>query len=80
MAQFDQLINEAQKIKRNAEKPTASKTQPAKTPAAEKEVNLGIKIPESHRAYWTGQAKMNRVTIKQVLIEALIERFGEPPT
>lgn len=46
--------------------------------AIEKQVNLGIKIAESRRRYWVGQAKLQGVTISEVIIKALAKRFGEP--
>lgn len=46
--------------------------------ASEKQVNLGIKIAESRRRHWVGQAKLQGVTISEVIIEALTKRFGEP--
>lgn len=44
----------------------------------EKQVNLGIKIAESRRRFWVGQAKLQGITISEVIIEALSKRFGEP--
>lgn len=44
----------------------------------ERQVNLGIKIAESRRRFWVGQAKLQGVTISEVIIEALSKRFGEP--
>ena len=48
-------------------------------PKAEKEVNMGVKIPLSHRLYWTSQAKAQGKTIKSIIIAALVEEFGNPP-
>jgi hypothetical protein len=45
---------------------------------AEKQVNLGIKINESRRRHWVGQAKLQGITISEVIIEALVKKFGEP--
>lgn len=44
----------------------------------EKAVNLGIKIAESRRRFWVGQAKLQGITISEVIIEALSKKFGEP--
>jgi len=44
----------------------------------DKPVNLGIKIAESRRRHWVGQAKLQGVTISEVIIEALVRKFGEP--
>jgi hypothetical protein len=44
----------------------------------EKQVNLGIKIAESRRRFWVGQAKLQGVTISEIIVEALSRKFGEP--
>jgi hypothetical protein len=44
----------------------------------DKLVNLGIKVAESRRRHWGGRAKLEGVTISEVIIEALSKRFGEP--
>ena len=44
----------------------------------EKQVNLGIKIDESRRRHWVGQAKLQGITISEVIVEALNKKFGEP--
>ncbi len=49
-----------------------NKTEP------EKQVNLGIKINESRRRHWVGQAKLQGITISEVIVEALVKKFGEP--
>ncbi len=41
-------------------------------------VNITIKVPRKSRQYWTSQCKLQGVTMTEVLVEALIERFGEP--
>ena len=46
--------------------------------ASEKQVNLGIKIDESRRRHWVGQAKLQGLTISEVIIQALTKKFGEP--
>jgi hypothetical protein len=49
-----------------------NKTEP------EKQVNLGIKIDESRRRHWVGQAKLQGITISEIIVEALTKKFGEP--
>ncbi len=44
----------------------------------EKLVNLGVKIPESWRRHYTGQAKLRGITISAVILEALNNEFGKP--
>ena len=41
-------------------------------------VNITIKVPRKSRQYWTSQCKLAGVTMTEVLVEALIEWFGEP--
>ena len=44
----------------------------------EKPVNITIKVPRKSRQYWTSQCKLQGVTMTEVLVEALTERFGDP--
>jgi hypothetical protein len=41
-------------------------------------VNITIKVPRQFRQYWTSQCKLEGLTMTQVLVEALVERFGKP--
>jgi hypothetical protein len=43
-----------------------------------KMVGLGIKVSEKRRRHWVGQAKLQGTTVSDVIIEALMKRFGEP--
>ena len=49
-----------------------------KREAGDKPVNLGIKVAERRRRYWVGQAKLQGITISEIIIGALSEKFGEP--
>lgn len=44
----------------------------------EKEVNLCIKVPESLRRHWAAEAKRDGITMTEVMVGALIKRFGKP--
>lgn len=44
----------------------------------QKPVNLGIKVAERRRRFWVGQAKLQGITISEIIISALVEKFGEP--
>lgn len=46
--------------------------------AGDKPVNLGIKVAEYRRRFWVGQAKLQGITISEVIIDALSKKFGEP--
>jgi hypothetical protein len=41
-------------------------------------VNITIKVPRKSRQYWTSQCKLKGLTMTEVLVKALEERFGEP--
>ena len=41
-------------------------------------VNITIKVPRNHRQYWTSRAKLEGVTMTEVITKALEERFGSP--
>jgi len=41
-------------------------------------VGVTIKIPEDKRIWWNVQAKLQRTTVTDAIIEALDKRFGEP--
>jgi len=40
-------------------------------------VNITIKVPRKSRQYWTSRCKLEGVTMTEVLIEALEQRFGK---
>jgi hypothetical protein len=45
-------------------------------PATDKTVGITIRVKESHRAWWNAQAKLQRVTLTDVIVNALTRRFG----
>lgn len=44
----------------------------------EREVNLCVKVPESLRRHWAAEAKRHGITMTEVMVEALIQKFGKP--
>lgn len=44
----------------------------------DKPVNITIKVPRKSRQYWTSQCKLQGVTMTEVIVKALTERFGQP--
>jgi hypothetical protein len=44
----------------------------------EQMVNLCVKVPISQRRYWMSKAKEQGITVTSVIVEALIQKFGEP--
>ncbi len=87
---FGDLINQArqqetqeldgkQEIKKdgNTEKQTADIS--AKKQSEELDiVTLNIKIERKYRQHWMGQAKLQGLTIKDVIVSHLTEKFGLP--
>jgi hypothetical protein len=46
--------------------------------AADVEVNLCIKVSGARRRHWASEAKRRGTTMTSVIIDALVEEFGEP--
>lgn len=44
----------------------------------EREVNLCVKVPESLRRHWAAEAKRQGITMTEIMVEALLQRFGKP--
>lgn len=45
----------------------------------EKMVNVGAKVPQSHRNHWAAEAKRSGRSMTDVITSALVEAFGLPP-
>lgn len=54
-----------------------SKLENKQTSSEEDLVGVTILIPEGKRVWWNVQAKLQRTTLKNAIIEALDARFGE---
>lgn len=54
-------------------------TENQKNEEQEQMVNLCVKVPISQRRYWMSKAKEQGITVTSVIIEALTQKFGEPP-
>lgn len=48
------------------------------TSKPEKQVNLCVKVPESWRRHWAAHSKLQGVTMTDVMVEALSQKFGLP--
>ncbi|ACB01088.1 MULTISPECIES: hypothetical protein [Cyanophyceae] len=44
----------------------------------EKMVNLCVKVPKSLRQHWAAEAKRNGITMTEVIVDALNQKFGKP--
>ncbi|MGB3613085.1 MAG: hypothetical protein WBA10_04765 [Elainellaceae cyanobacterium] len=49
-----------------------------KSSKPEKQVNLCVKVPESWRRHWAAHSKLQGVTMTEVMVEALSQKFGLP--
>ncbi|WP_099239464.1 hypothetical protein [Synechococcus sp. BDU 130192] len=52
--------------------------QSAQSTETEKMVNLCVKVPKSLRQHWAAEAKRNGITMTEVIVEALNQKFGKP--
>ena len=80
---YGDLLNKAKAGKpdsQQADKPDSQQTsKQAKESIEDKEVNLCVRVPESQRQWWAGQAKIQGTTMTAVIKEALAAKFGLPP-
>jgi predicted HicB family RNase H-like nuclease len=53
-------------------------SEPEVEPVKEKEVNLCVKVPESLRRHWAAESKREGITMTEVIVQALEDRFGRP--
>ncbi len=53
-------------------------SKPEEKQIEEREVNLCVKVPESLRRHWAAESKRNGITMTEVIVQALEERFGRP--
>ena len=62
-----------------AVKPDNQETgKPGNQNERKREVNLCVKVPESLRRHWAAESKRHGITMTEVIIQALKERFGSP--
>ena len=71
-SKFGDLIKQARKPE--------NQISPRPDAPPDPDVNLSIKVKLSQRAHWASQAKLHNLTITQVIIDALNQRFGTPPS
>ena len=76
MSSYGDIIQQGRKTEKQ------KKSQKEVNTASGKEVNvpvnITIKVPRKSRQYWTSQCKLAGLTMTEVLVEALEERFGKP--
>lgn len=73
---YGNIINKAKSGKpddQKASKPDKKQISPTDPPK-----NLCVKVPESWRRHWSIQAKIQGITMTEVMVEALTAKFGLP--
>lgn len=82
MSKYGDLIKKARETEPENQKAINTEDQTSGLPEAEPEleqmVNLCVKVPISQRRYWMSKAKEQGITVTSVIVEALIQKFGEP--
>lgn len=61
-----------------SENQTAGKPDDQEPKKPEKQVNLCVKVPESWRRHWAAHSKLQGITMTDVMVEALSQKFGLP--
>jgi hypothetical protein len=56
----------------------SSNLESVKVSNTETLVNLGVKIPASHRNFWNGKAAAAGLSMKSIIVAALTEKLGKP--
>ena len=80
MSGYGDIIKKGRKEEKQEKSQKAVNTASGKTvkhDSGNDPVNITIKVPRKSRQYWTSQCKLEGVTMTEVLVEALVERFGE---
>ena len=70
---YGELLNKAKQTKQKEIKPENQKEV-----KPEKMVNVGAKVPQSHRNHWAAEAKRSGRSMTDVITAALTEAFGLP--
>ncbi|MCC5634115.1 hypothetical protein LC613_42710 [Nostoc sphaeroides CHAB 2801] len=82
MSKYGDLIKKARETEPENQKAINTEDQtsgfPSQEPELEQMVNLCVKVPISQRRYWMSKAKEQGITVTSVIVEALIQKFGEP--
>lgn len=74
---YGALLNKAkQSVKPETPKEVKPETQ--KEAESEKMVNVGAKVPQSHRNHWAAEAKRSGRSMTDVITSALTQAFGLP--
>ena len=75
MSSYGDIIQQGRKEEKQQKSQLVVNTANGKT-RDEESVNITIKVPRKSRQFWTSKAKLEGLTMTEVLVEALTERFG----
>ncbi|NJN76721.1 MAG: hypothetical protein HC796_11810 [Synechococcaceae cyanobacterium RL_1_2] len=75
---FGDLIGKAKISKPENQKTGKQENQKEQITEPEKMVNLCVKVPKSLRQHWAAEAKRQDITMTEVIVEALNQKFGKP--
>ena len=78
MGRFEGLKESMNSAGDENEQADAVSTDTASAPDYGPETSMTIKTPKALRDYWTGKARMEGITLKDFVHQALMERFGAP--
>lgn len=81
MSGYGDIIKKGREEEKQQKNQKAVNTESGKTvkdDSGNDPVNITIKVPRKSRQYWTSQCKLQGLTMTEVLVKALEERFGEP--
>ncbi|MBD2255725.1 hypothetical protein [Nostoc parmelioides] len=78
MSKYGDLIKKARETQPENHKTINTENQSSGLVEIEQMVNLCVKVPISQRRYWMSKAKEQGITVTSVIVEALIQKFGEP--
>ncbi|MBD2303249.1 hypothetical protein [Nostoc sp. FACHB-190] len=78
MSKYGDLIKKARETEPENQKTSQPDNQRSDLTEIEQMVNLCVKVPISQRRYWMSKAKEQGITVTSVIVEALIQKFGEP--
>ncbi len=78
MTSYSDIIKQGRQEEKSQKEVNTESGKAVNTDLDNKPVNITIKVPRKSRQYWTSQCKLAGVTMTEVLVEALVERFGKP--
>ncbi|SMH58939.1 MULTISPECIES: hypothetical protein [Cyanophyceae] len=75
-SKFGDIIGKAKQTSKPDDQ--ISGKQDKQSTETEKMANLCVKVPKTLRQHWAAEAKRNGITMTEVIVEALNQKFGKP--